>query len=56
MKTGEYITLFDDGKFDYYVFRITGSKKGKETATCVYYKLDIIAPYGEPSKKVKKMF
>ena len=56
MKTGEYITLFDDGKFDYYVFRITGSKKGKETATCVYYKLDIIAPYGEPSKKVKKSF
>ena len=30
MKTGEYITLFDDGKFDYYVFRITGSKKGKK--------------------------
>ena len=56
MKIGEYITLFDNGKYEYYVFRITGSKKGKETVTCVYYKLDIFVPYDELSKKVKKSF
>ncbi len=32
------------------------ARKGKETVTCVYYNMDIIVPYGESSKKVKKSF
>jgi uncharacterized protein (DUF2344 family) len=40
MKTGEYIVLNADKGFC--VFRITGSKQGKETVKCVYYATDML--------------
>ena len=40
MKTGEYIVLNADEGFC--VFRITGSKQGKETVKCVYYATDML--------------